>query len=145
MKNITTKEVSQAIAQLMPFIIRGVHVDFLVKRKITQTQFLVMVALHARQECSLNLLAQSMQVSMPTMSGIIDRLVKAGFIIRKEDKEDRRQIVLTLSTKGREFIQQFQGAVSLRWQEVLKALKTDELDAFYNVVTKLTEGLKKSR
>ena len=144
MERLTTKEVSMAIARLMPFIIRGVHLDFLVSRKITQTQFIVMVAIHAREECSLNILANNMQVSMPTMSGIIDRIFEAGYVDRKEDAKDRRQIVIKLTPKGKSLIIQFQSAVGERWQEVLKALSASELNAFYQVVLKLTQGLKEN-
>ena len=138
---LNTREVSLAVAQLMPRIIQGVHLDFLAKGHITQTQFLVLVAVHSRKRCTMNVLAGSMKVSMPTMSGIVNRLVKAGFLQRVEGLTDRRQVVVELTTKGQKMIAQFQGAVSARWQEVLTALSKDELESFYKVVLKLTEKL----
>ena len=138
-----TKQVSLAVAQLMPRIIQGVHLDFLTQGSITQTQFLVLVAIHSRQKCAMNVLADSMQVSMPTISGIVDRLVKAGYVQRVAGLEDRRQVVVGLTPKGQKMIARFQVAVSTRWQEVLKGLSKVELNSFHQVVLKLTENLRK--
>ena len=140
---LNAKEVSFAVSRLMPHIIQGVHLDFLVSRSITQTQFLVLVAIHSRGTCPMNILADSMQVSMPTMSGIVDRLVKAGYLDRLEDSQDRRQVVIKLTNKGKKMIEQFQGAVGERWQEVLQVLSKQELAAFHAVVMKLTDKLQK--
>ena len=142
MSSINRKDVSLAIAQLMPHIIQGVHLDFLTSRNITQTQFLVLVAIHSRERAPMNVLAQNMQVSMPTISGIVDRLARAGYLQRIEDPHDRRQVVVELTSKGKTLIKQFQAAVSQRWQEVLLALSPKELEAFYKVIIKLTQGLK---
>ncbi len=138
------KEVSLAIAQLMPRIIQGVHLDFLTSRNITQTQFLVLVAIHSRGKCSMNVLASNMQVSMPTMSGIVNRLVKGKYLQRIEDPADRRQVVVELTAKGKKMIQEFQGAVSARWQQVLKTLSQKELSSFYQVISALSERLQKN-
>src|SRR5437868_892 len=108
MGSVTRKEVSIAISRLMPQIIQGVHLDFMDKGRITQTQFLILVAIHSRNTTSMRILADSMHVSMPTMSGIINRLVKANLVKRTVGSDDRRQVMLTLSPSGAVLIQQFQ-------------------------------------
>ncbi len=142
MSVITRKELSIAISQLMPRIIQGVQLEFLVKRTLTQTQFLVLVAIHSRGSCPMTTVAKSMHVSMPTMSGIVDRLVKRGYVNRVESTEDRRKVMVELSHNGREMIGQFQGAVTRRWEYVLKNLEQDDIDKFYGVISKLTSQLK---
>ena len=140
---LSPKQVSLAIAQLMPHIIQGVHLDFLTSRSITQTQFLVLVAIHARTKCSMNVLASNMQVSMPTMSGIVDRLAKGKYLQRIEDPSDRRQVVVALTAKGKKVIEDFQAAVSARWQQVLQTLNQNELASFYQVISALSQRLQK--
>ena len=141
MSPVDRKTVSWAVAQLMPRIIQGVQLEFLVKRTITQTQFVVLVAVYSKKRSTMNALAQSMHVSMPTISGIIDRLVKAGYLKRQESPADRRQVIVELTKKGQLLIEQFQSVISQRWQEVLKSLDSNELESFYGVLTKLKEGL----
>ena len=141
MTQVNKEKLSRAIAQLMPSIIQGVHMGFLAKRPITHTQFFVMIAIHSRGECSMNVLASSLHVSMPTMTGIIDRLVKAGYVGRWHDKEDRRQTNVSLKAKGRDFIADFQIEVSQRWQQVLSFLEPEEIGQFYAIITKLQKNL----
>lgn len=138
----TSQELSQAIAQLMPRIIQGVQLEFLVKKTLTQTQFLVLVGIHSRGICAMNALAQSMHVSMPTMTGIIDRLVQKGYVTRSVSAEDRRKVLVELSAKGKNMITQFQAAVSHRWVEVLSTLNQEDIDLFAGIIAKLGHNLK---
>ena len=176
MTTITRQDVSRAIAQLMPRIIQGIQLDVFVQRGVTQTQFLVLMALHGyaakavraersgltpiapgipcrhdggdftgtgggpageRSECTMGTLARNLHVRMPTATGIVSRLVRAGYVRRHPKPEDRRQIVVTLTPKGYAFIQAFQAVVRHRWEEVLRSLKPTELATFHRVVTKL--------
>ena len=141
MQPISRQRVSEAVAQLMPNVIRGVQLEFFVQRGVTQTQLLVLIAIHAYGRATMGRLARSLQVRMPTMTGIVHRLVRAGYVQRASDPEDRRQVVVQLTAKGRAFIQQFQALIRRRWAHVLQVLEPTELEAFYHVVTKLRAQL----
>jgi len=138
---INRQHVSHAIAQLMPNIIRGVQLDFFVKRAVTQTQFVVLIAIHGYGRCTMGVLARNMHVKMPTTSGVVDRLVRAGYVRRFPHPEDRRQVVVELTAKGQAFIRQFQAVIRRRWEEVLRSLNSEELQMFHRVITKLTQQL----
>ena len=129
------------MAELMPKLIRGVQLDFFVKRGITQTQFLVLGAVLSYESCTMSTLARSLHVTMPTMSGIVERLVQAAFLRRAPHPGDRRQVIVTLTPKGREFLRQFQAVIRRRWEEVLRPLSPAELAAFHHVITKLQRQL----
>ena len=145
--NITTrapvgrKDVSLAMAQLMPQIMRGIQLDFFVKRGVTQTQFLVMAAVRAYTRCTMSTLAKNLHISMPTASGLVERLVRSGFLRRIPQSEDRRQVVVTLTGKGEAFFKEFESVVRHRWEEVLVSLDEDELRAFHDVIQKLRQQL----
>jgi DNA-binding MarR family transcriptional regulator len=137
----TRTQVSQAIAQLMPRIIQGVQLEFFVKRRVTQTQLLVLLAIHAGGRCTMGTLARNQHVRMPTATGIVNRLARAGYVRRHPDPEDRRQVLVELTDKGRSFIVAFQGVIRHRWDDVLRGLAPRELEAFYQVITQLTRQL----
>ncbi len=137
----TRRDVSLAVAQLMPQIIRGVQLDFFLKRGVTQTQFLVIAAIHAYGRCCMGTLARSLQASMPTASGIVDRLVRSGYVRRISGAEDRRQVMVELTAKGQAFVRDFQQIIRRRWEEVLASLRPAELAAFHDVVLKLQRQL----
>ena len=143
--SVTRQQLSFAIAQLMPRIIQGIQLEFLVKRSVTQTQFVVLVAIHSAGRSPMSALADNMHVSLPTMSGIVERLVKAGYIRRLEEPQDRRQVVIELARKGEQMIKQFQSVVAQRWQEVLQVLEPSDIESFYAVVSKLKDSLQNKK
>lgn len=129
----------------MPNIIRGVQLDFFLRRRATQTQLLVLLAIRAYGRCTMGTLARNMHVSMPTASGIVRRLVETGFVRRCPPAQDRRQVVVELTDKGHQYIQEFQGVIRRRWENVLTSLTADELEAFYRVITKLRRHVEQDR
>ena len=131
------KQVSEAMAQLVPNVIRGTQFDFFLKRHVTQTQFLMLMTIRACPGCTMGLVAKNLHVSMPTATGVVDRLVKSGYIRRIASSEDRRKVTVELTPKSHLFIRQFQDVVRHRWEEVLRSLDSNALEAFYNVITKL--------
>lgn len=141
MARVTRRDVSGAVAQLMPRIIRGVQLDFFLRKGVTQTQFLVLMAIHAESPCGMGQLARSLHVRMPTATGVIDRLARMGHVRRFPHPVDRRQVLVALTAKGRAFIHQFQQVIRRRWDEVLLSLSPRELAMFHQVVTKLTARL----
>ena len=140
-KAVTRKDVSLAVAQLMPQIMRGVQLDFFVKRGVTQTQFLLLAAIRSYGRCAMGTLARNLHVTMPTASGLVERLVKSGFVRRSSLPEDRRCVVAELTPKCKQFFHDFESVIRHRWEEVLISLDPDELQAFHDVVTKLRERL----
>ena len=129
------------MAQLMPQIMRGIQLDFFVKRGVTQTQFLVMAAVRAYSRCTMSTLAKNLHIRMPTASGLVERLVRAGYLRRIPQSDDRRQVVVTLTAKGEAFFKEFESVVRHRWEEVLVSLDEDELRAFHDVIEKLRQQL----
>jgi len=129
----------------MPNIIRGVQLDFFVKRRVTQTQLLLLLAIHAYSRCPMGTLSRSLHVSMPTASGIVDRLSRGGYVRRLPHPSDRRQVLVELTAKGQAFIKDFQGVIRHRWEEVLRPLSATERQAFYGIVTKLRIHLEATR
>ena len=141
---LSRKDVSLAVAQLMPHIMRGVQLDFFVKRGVTQTQFLLVAAIRAYVRCTMGTLAGNLHISMPTASGIVRRLVRTGLLRRVPQADDRRQVIVELTAKGQGFFHDFESVVRHRWEEVLISLEPDELAAFYGVITKLRARLQSS-
>ncbi len=141
MKPVTRQQASEAVAQLMPNVIRGVQLDFFMKRRVTPTQLLMLLAIRAYAHPCMGRVAQSLQVSMPTATGVAGRLARAGYLRRHSGTADRRQVCVQLTPKGEQFIRDFQSVIRRRWAHVLQVLDPAEMDAFYHVVTKLRTQL----
>ena len=138
---VSPQQASRAMAELMPNIIRGVQLDFFIKRGVTQSQFLVLGAIRAYGRCTMSTLARNLHVRMPTMTGVIDRLVRSGHVRRLPKPADRRQVLVELTRDGQEFFEAFERVIRRRWEEVLRSLEPRELEAFHQVTMKLRTQL----
>ena len=61
---------------------------------LTENQASVLDHLHATRPTTLSKLAEHMGVGRSTMSTTVARLVKAGYVSRVVDRQDRRAVVL---------------------------------------------------
>ena len=69
---------------------------------ITPVQFYVLSALCDTEEIKFKDLALRLDMDGSTLTGILDRMEKRGFIERKGDPEDRRSVLICLTDKSKE-------------------------------------------
>lgn len=88
-------------------------------------------------------LAQAMRLSKSTVSAMLDRLERAGFIIRETDKNDRRHAIVKPNMKRiRERITPFYAAYGTQFQQLAAQYSDAELrflTAHYKDVINLYE------
>jgi DNA-binding MarR family transcriptional regulator len=73
-------------------------------RELTVTQLLVLFLLRETPGTSAGALAEELRVTPPTVTGLVDRLVRMGLVRREEDRKDRRLVRNVLSKKGEEIL-----------------------------------------
>lgn len=71
--------------------------------EITSPQLVALINICERGELSLAALAKDVHLSPSTMVGIVDRLEAKQLVTRERSTEDRRQIVVRPTKKGRDF------------------------------------------
>ncbi|MRX74355.1 MarR family transcriptional regulator [Bacillus lacus] len=79
------------------------HSSILTKYEITSKQFMVLRSVHKLQPVRVQSVAELYQLSMSSVSQLVSKLEKDGYIVRTVNTEDRREIFLTLGTKGEEY------------------------------------------
>lgn len=134
-------EVSLAVTELMPNIIRGVRLDLFTRGPITQTQFFMLVAIQASGRIAMSDLAADLGIKMPTATGLADRLEASGYVKRTKEPGDRRKVFVQVTPSGAVFFQKFRAVMRRRWEEVLLVLDPDELARFERLVIKLRKGI----
>ena len=96
-------EFADKMNEIMPGIIQGFarrQADELYKGKITLPQFLILDFLIREGESRMTDMAHFMHVTTAAMTGIVDRLVGYGYVVRVYDPEDRRIIKIKLTDQG---------------------------------------------
>jgi Transcriptional regulators len=68
---------------------------------VTPAQCHVILAVQEAGETSVGEVAEALELDSSTLSRTVDGLVKAGLLSRKEDPENRRRQIVSLSAKGR--------------------------------------------
>jgi len=70
--------------------------------ELTVTQLLVLFSLRETPGMPAGILAEDLRVTPPTVTGLVDRLVRMGLVRREEDPKDRRLVRNALTERGEE-------------------------------------------
>ncbi|HEU4965457.1 MAG TPA: MarR family transcriptional regulator [Bacilli bacterium] len=110
---------------------------------VTMQQLLVLYIISRQQQLGLRELADKLHLGTSTMSGVVDRLVKAGLLARRESEEDRRAIVIHLTDDGEETIKEALGEKSQLKKRMEKVMEIphEELQAMLDVHQRILEIL----
>jgi DNA-binding MarR family transcriptional regulator len=75
-----------------------------VEESVTLTQFRTMVVLRAHGASRLNRLSDRLRVNASTSLRTIERLIAGGLVERTENAQDRREVVIELTDRGRRLV-----------------------------------------
>ena len=86
-------------------------------------------------------LAEKLSITTGTLTVMIDRLEKSGYVRRRKDPEDGRGFNIVLTEKGR-LVHEEHHAYHLKLAEdILSHLDTGEVHLFSQMLTKINEGM----
>ena len=105
-----------------------------------QLKVLTMIAIDPDKATGHELAAQ-LKVSVATMSGLIDRLVEHGMVLRGEDPADRRVRRLTVTPEGSATIRSLLSSAGTMPTPVLRRLALDDLRALVQGVMALERAM----
>ncbi|MCD6086291.1 winged helix-turn-helix transcriptional regulator [bacterium] len=83
-------------------------------------------------------------ITPPSVTSLIDSLVKSKVVKRIYDKDDRRAIRLFITSKGREELKKGINRINNNMRKVLKQLNTKELKNLIKILEKLSKIYEKS-
>lgn len=96
---------------------------------LTMAQLKMLIMLRIHGPVGGNELATRLHVSVPSVSGMVDRLEVRGLVERREDPVDRRVRLVGLSDAGASMIADYEAAGREISNEVLGDLELDDLRA----------------
>jgi DNA-binding MarR family transcriptional regulator len=95
---------------------------------VTMAQAKVLHLVCIRPGSTMSWIADRLHVTLPTVSGLVDRLVEHGLVSRREDPADRRQVIIDLTDAGWAEIGRFRDVGRGRLRTLLTLLTPAELD-----------------
>lgn len=107
---------------------------------LTMQQLRVVVKLALDGPAAGQVLAQQLGVTLGTVTGIVDRLVAHGLVVRSEDPKDRRVRRIALSPEGAELVDRILDHGTNQFRRLLERLDTATLHQLEDVMRKLHEA-----
>ncbi len=82
-------------------------------------------------------IANTLGVTFGTPTVTVDRLIKKGYVIRRRDKEDRRQVFISLSETGKDVFESIIIIRNILAEKIYGILSEDERKALINILSSL--------
>ncbi|MCJ7710122.1 MAG: MarR family transcriptional regulator, partial [Chloroflexi bacterium] len=80
-------------------------------------------------------------VTLPTVSGVVDRLAERGLIARRADPSDRRRVVVGIMPAGVELLDRFHDLNARQLRELLDVLDDTDLEQVRGYLALLDRGI----
>jgi DNA-binding MarR family transcriptional regulator len=122
--------VDQILDQLEPFIAlqRQAVARHGCLRAVSSTQLHVLFVLACNEALPMSRLAELLDVSLPNVTGIIDRMVEHGLVERTRDDQDRRLVLVSATDAGRAMVEEIDLVRRKRLADVLGRMEPDQLE-----------------
>jgi len=126
-------------------ISKSINPKGLLKINLTSAQIKLLTCFSEKDEFTMTELSRNLGVSMPTMTAMVDRLVKSRMVKRERDGIDRRVVRARLSDAGRGILKKL---VKIRRREmgkILLNLSGEEMKDFLTSIEMVAQLLTKAR
>lgn len=107
---------------------------------VTPIQSLILRFIAEEDGLTATALARRSELDMATLTGIIDRLEGAGIIERKTNPEDRRSLLICLTSRGKDMAQKVGEIIEEANQEFTEHLNEEERSKIFNLLARLRQS-----
>ena len=106
---------------------------------ITPSQWGALMIIDGRKESTIKDIANALNITSSATTQLVDGLVVNGYVIRKENPKDRRQVALTLSNKTKTQVESMKKQFSQKFLKFFEVLDDKEFDQFVLLCKKIFE------
>jgi len=111
---------------------------------LTVAQLRVLLVLQAAGPSRMSDIAAALEIALPTATGIVDKLVKKGLVVREADLQDRRLVIAGLSAEGQELINGLWISGQIQMERLLDGLTAEQLAKAAEVAEMLLENVRRT-
>ena len=123
----------------------GAYHPYLEPLGLTYPQYLVLLVLWEKDRQPVNDIARRLMLETNTVTPLLQRMEKAGLIVRTKGQEDSRQRIVSLTKKGIEMREQAKHIPECLATDIIKTTgSVEEIMQMIPMLDKLIEGLKQT-
>jgi DNA-binding MarR family transcriptional regulator len=102
--------------------------------EVTPIQVMLLFFLQKNNGSSLTQISQGLMLENPTITGLIDRLEKLGYVKRSDHPDDRRVYLIYLTEKGKKVANKALPIVKRLNEQVKEGYSKEEIEGFKKVL-----------
>ena len=100
----------------------------------------ILVALFHHKELPMTEIANSIHRDRSTVTTLINKLLKQGYVLAKKDPNDSRSTIISLTQKGKELESSFLQISRKLYEVEYKGISDEEKEIFQNVLKKVLDN-----
>lgn len=139
-------EAKERILDLAERFVRAARYHFpaeWLRADLTMPQLKVLLTLYLDGPQSCSALASALRLSLPTMTGILDRLQARGYLLRRHDERDRRRVISHLSPRGEALVERLWAAGREELAATLDGVPAEDLPVIERALGILIRALER--
>ena len=102
--------------------------------EVTPIQVMLLFFLQKNDGSSLTQISQGLMLENPTITGLIDRLEKSGYVKRSDHPNDRRVYLVHITEKGNKVANKALPIIKKLNEEIKKGYSKEEIESFKKVL-----------
>jgi len=126
-------------------ISKSINPKGLLKINLTSAQIKLLTCFSENDEFTMTELSRNLGVSMPTMTAMVDRLVRSKMVKRERDSIDRRVVRAGLTDSGRMMLKKLIRIRRREMERILMNLSEEEMKNFLTSIEMVSRLLTKAR
>lgn len=111
------------------------------KMKITLPQYIVLDLLERQGESKMTEMAMFLGVTTAGMTGIVDKLVRYGYVVRRSDPKDRRVVKIRPTDKGETLVKTIRKHRREMIVELFGKIVQEDRAEYLRILTDITENM----
>ncbi|MDC0707861.1 MarR family transcriptional regulator [Stigmatella sp. ncwal1] len=109
--------------------------------QLSSPQFHAIIWLGYEGPLHIGVLARRSAIHDKSITGVVDRLEKMGFVERTRSPEDRRSVTIELTSEGQKLYAQINTLIETGLGNLLSMLEPNDQTALFQIVERLTQGM----
>lgn len=137
----SSAEISSAFIETLVLIHRNFYRNL--TTPVPLNQFATLMTLRLEKQATLSEIGQRLQISKQQMTNICDKLLHAGLITKRQDSEDRRRMLISMTSAGEKILDDQNELVRQRFLSSLRGLSKEERTELRHSITNLNHYIEK--
>lgn len=113
--------------------------------ELSKSQLLAMLIIDRHGEIIMSEVADYLNIPLSTTTGLVNRLVKSGYLSRERSESDRRIVAIQLTEVGKTLVANIKESVSKYVYRIDRLLTDEERETLLRIFVKVIEALNREK